>query len=222
MRTCQSIFLLWHVFCRRFEKIRRRVETDTIRVFFMKEVENASLHRHYRGHALLMAHFLRFLFHGKGRRQSVTADVIILSRQLHPCIAAACLDTRFAHAAASHEWIKHTGLRSRHSQQVLNQRHWLTGQVNLLHGNHRVGIHARKACPRVRDKASLGGENHIFALLPEFADLRAGTAFIPSHNAPPCPTCRLHSVSQCRKLPPVRKHHERRTLASNAPAFAKP
>lgn len=94
-------------------------------------------------HALFLDHFLRFLFRGKRRRQPVTADVVILPRQFHSHIAAARPDTCLAHAAASHEGVKNGFLRSRHVQQVLNQRNGLAGQVDLLRGDHRIGIHTR-------------------------------------------------------------------------------
>ena len=146
-------------------------------------------------------------------RQPIAADVVILPRQFHSHIAASCSDARLAYATASHERVKHAGLRSRYGQQVLNQRHGLAGQVNLLHWNHRVGIYARQTGPCVRDETSLGGEQHILALLAELAYLRAGTSLIPSDDAAPCPARRLYGIAQGRKLPPIREHHKRRTLA---------
>lgn len=168
------------------------------------------------------ASFLCLFLRRKHRCQPIVADVVILPRQFHSHIAAACPDARFAHAAASHERVKYAGLRSCYGQQVLNQRHGLAGQVNLLRGNYRVGVYARQAGPRMRDETSLGGEQHVLALLAELTDLRAGAPLVPGYDAAPCPARRLHGVAQGRKLPPVREHHKRRALAGDAPALAKP
>ena len=37
MRTCQGIFLLWHVFCRHLWRMWRRVKPDTIQALFLRK-----------------------------------------------------------------------------------------------------------------------------------------------------------------------------------------
>lgn len=77
--------------------------------------------------------------------QPAAADLVIFRRQFHADIAPTRSDAGLAHAAAAHEWIKDSGLRSCHGQQIFNQGYGFAGQVELSCGNYRIGVHARQA-----------------------------------------------------------------------------
>ena len=68
----------------------------------------------------------------------------------------------------------------------------------------------------------LDAKHHVFALLPEFSDLRPGVGFVPGDDAQPLPTAGLHGVGEARQLPPVGKDEAHGPVPGHAPALPEP